>query len=189
MCDFERYNIKVVEGNEFTLLLPLKSRTFVARRPVDEDIVIEDLENLRVLVNNDEYSSVRKENDGVAIDFPATLKQGNYDVVLTATYHGVDIRAAYNNAVIIVAWNQQSDAQQYMQGSPFVLPAAYVLGVMSDAELEALKAQLLYNIREHIAANLPVANNTVTFSSAVKAAILADQATADAFTNKGWTIA
>lgn len=84
MCDFERYNIKVVEGNEFTLLLPLKSRMFVASRPVDEDIVIEDLENLRVFVNNTEYSSVRKESDGVAIDFPATLKQGDYDVVLTA---------------------------------------------------------------------------------------------------------
>ena len=146
MCDFERYNIKVVEGNELTLLLPLKSRTFVASRPVDEDIVIEELENLRVFVNNTEYSSVRQENDGVAIDFPATLKQGDYDVVLTATYHGVNIRAAYNDAVIIVAWNQQSDAQQYVQGSPFVLPAAYVLGIMTDSELEALKAQLRLEI-------------------------------------------
>ena len=148
MCDFECYNIKVVEGNEFTLLLPLKRRTFVASRPVDENIVIEDLENLRVFVNNTEYSSVRKESDGVAIDFPATLKQGDYDVVLTATYHGVDIRAAYNDAVIIVAWNQQSDAQQFVQGSPFVLPAAYVLGVMTDSELKALKAQLRLEIAE-----------------------------------------
>lgn len=49
--------------------------------------------------------------------------------------------------------------------------------------------KLLYNIREHIAANLPVAPNTITFSAAVKAAVLADQATADAFTNKNWTIA
>lgn len=49
--------------------------------------------------------------------------------------------------------------------------------------------KLLYNIREHIAANLPVAQKTITFSAAVKAAILADQPTADAFTNKGWTIA
>lgn len=49
--------------------------------------------------------------------------------------------------------------------------------------------KLLYNIREHIAANLRVANFTFTFNAAVKAAILADQPTADAFTNKGWTIA
>lgn len=49
--------------------------------------------------------------------------------------------------------------------------------------------KLLYNIREHIAANIAVAQKTITFSPEVKAAILADQETADAFTNKGWTIA
>ena len=53
--------------------------------------------------------------------------------------------------------------------------------------------KLLYNIREHIAANLSdrtgLTSYSITFSSAVKAAILADQATADAFTNKNWTIA
>jgi len=53
--------------------------------------------------------------------------------------------------------------------------------------------KLLYNIREHIAANLPdrtgLSALTITFSAAVKAAILADAATASAFTSKGWTIA
>lgn len=49
--------------------------------------------------------------------------------------------------------------------------------------------KLLYNIREHMAASMPIAPFTITFSAEVKAAILADQETADAFTNKGWTIA
>lgn len=51
--------------------------------------------------------------------------------------------------------------------------------------------KLLYNIREHFAANLPTITDgySITFSAAVKAAILADQPTADAFTNRGWTIA
>lgn len=53
--------------------------------------------------------------------------------------------------------------------------------------------KLLYNIREHIAANLPdrtgLSSLTITFSSAVKSAIQADQATADAFANKNWVIA
>ena len=53
--------------------------------------------------------------------------------------------------------------------------------------------KLLYNIREHIAANLPdltgLSALTITFSSAVKAAINADTATAQAFSNKNWTIA
>ena len=51
------------------------------------------------------------------------------------------------------------------------------------------RQKLLYNIREHIAANLPVASYTIKFSAEIKAAILADQETADAFTNRGWTIA
>lgn len=53
--------------------------------------------------------------------------------------------------------------------------------------------KLLYNIREHIAANLPdrtgLSALTMTFSAAVKSAIQADTATANAFTNKNWTIA
>lgn len=53
--------------------------------------------------------------------------------------------------------------------------------------------KLLYNIREHIAANLPTRTSstslTITFSAAVKAAIQADAATLAAFTNKYWNIA
>lgn len=53
--------------------------------------------------------------------------------------------------------------------------------------------KLLYNIRTHIAANLPDLTGhsslTITFGSAVKAAIQADTATSNAFTNKNWTIA
>lgn len=58
-----------------------------------------------------------------------------------------------------------------------------------DAGFTSNLQKLLYNIREHIAANLSVANRTITFSANLKAAILADTETADAFTNKGWTIA
>ena len=60
-------------------------------------------------------------------------------------------------------------------------------------EDNAKKAQMLQNIREHIAANLPdrtgLSSLTATFSADVKAAILADTATMTAFTNKNWTIA
>lgn len=52
--------------------------------------------------------------------------------------------------------------------------------------------KLLYNIREHIAANLPdrtgLSALTITFSAAVKAAILADTDTANAFADKNWTV-
>ena len=52
--------------------------------------------------------------------------------------------------------------------------------------------KLLYNIREHITANLPdrtgLSALTITFSAAVKTAILADVDTANAFADKNWTV-
>jgi hypothetical protein len=53
------------------------------------------------------------------------------------------------------------------------------------------REKLLYNIRGHIAANLQeiTAGYSIKFSAEIKAAILADQETADAFTSRGWTIA
>ena len=76
-----------------------------------------------------------------------------------------------------------------MQNS-FTLATWNPTNVLSDA---AKKAQMLANIRNHIAANLPDKTGetalTITFHANVKAAIQADQATSDAFTNKNWTIA
>ena len=55
------------------------------------------------------------------------------------------------------------------------------------------REKLLYNIREHFAANLQDLTGetslTITFSANMKAAIQADTATSNAFTNKNWTIA
>lgn len=141
MRGLKEYNIKIVKGNEFMLVLPLKKRSYVACRPLDEDIIVPDLENVLVKINGTEYESTLG-IDGVHVRVGADLKEGDYSVILTAEYHGIDIRAAYMNAVTIVSWNNYSDAQQYLQGSPIVLPAAYVLGVLTDEETEELKAEL-----------------------------------------------
>lgn len=146
--DCKGYNIKVVEGNEFALLLTLKKRTFTASRPIDEDIDPTALENCVVKVNGVEYTPSIDEQ-GVTVIMPATLKRTTYNIELTATYQGSAIRAAYFEAFTIVAWNEQSDAQQYIQGSPVVLEPAYIIGgTLTDAELEQLKQEY----REKIAA-------------------------------------
>lgn len=133
--------ISIVEGNAFSLVLPLKKRTYQSCRPIDEDIDATQLTNLVVKFGGVEYEASVDEQ-GVRIDLPATLALGMYSIVLTATYQGSEIRAAYESAVKIVTWNEQSDAQQYIQGSPLVLEAAYVIGgTLTDAELEALKAE------------------------------------------------
>lgn len=62
--------------------------------------------------------------------------------------------------------------------------------LVTDEGISTNLEQLLYNIREHIAANLrtDVGNKTITFSAEIKAAILADSATLNSFPSN-WTIA
>ena len=134
-------NIKVTEGNAFSLVLPLKKRTYESCKPIDEDIDIMSLEDVVFKFGGVEYATT-KEEAGVRVLLPATLARGVYDIVLTAMYQGSEIRAAYESAVSIVAWNSQSDAQQFIPGSPIVMDAAYLIGgAMTDAELEALKEE------------------------------------------------
>ena len=145
-CNFP--TIKITEGNAFTLIFPLKRRSYVAERPIDEDIDVTRLSNVHVTLGGVEYAPTI-ETYGVSIDVPATLERGTYDGLLTAEYDGNAIRGAYESCVQIVAWNAQSNAQQYILGSPVATKAAYVLGYMpTDTEVEALKQQL----REQIAA-------------------------------------
>lgn len=134
-------NIRITEGNNFSIILPLLSRTYVATRPIDEEINPEQLQNVAVTFGGVSYQ-VQLTERGVQINLPATLAVGTYNILLTAEYLGSSIRAAYESAVTIVPWSEQSTAEQYITGSPIVLRAAYVLsGAMTDAELEALKEE------------------------------------------------
>lgn len=135
-------NIKVVEGNAFSVLIPLKVRTFESCKPIDEDIDPLRLTHVVFKFGGAEYTPVVDER-GVSAVLPATLVRGSYDIVVTAEYGGTPIRAAYESAVTIVAWNSQSDAQEYLPGSPIVLNAAYIIGgALTDEELEQLKQSL-----------------------------------------------
>lgn len=149
MYQFE--NIKITEGNAFSLLLPLKKRTYVAQRPIDEDIDILNLQSVVVKFGGVEYPCTLQE-DGVLVDFPADLKCGTYDLVLTADYMDNAIRAAYFEAVTIVSYNYQSDAHNFVQGSPIVMQPAFVIYNLSDSELEALKIELREKIADAEAA-------------------------------------
>ena len=137
------YNIKIVEGNDFALLLPLKKRTYVASTPIDEDIDATALTDVVLTIGGKEYAT-ELGLDGVRAIVTDKPARGTYDILLTANYHGSTIQAAYFEALTIVAWNYQSDAEQYIQGSPIVLQSAYVIGgVLTDAELQALKEQYI----------------------------------------------
>jgi hypothetical protein len=147
MCD-NFPNIRITEGNNFSIILPLRSRTYTATKPIDEDIDPAQLENVVVNFGGVEYPA-QITAQGVQIDLPATLAVGTYNILLTADYLGSSIRAAYESAVTIVQWSAQSTAEQYITGSPIVMRAAYVLsGALTDAELEALKEEYRAKIEE-----------------------------------------
>ena len=135
-------NIKIVEGNSFALLFTLKSRTYtIDGRANDTDIDLARLTNICVKIGGVEYV-FSKEDAGLQVVVPGTLKKGTYDITMTGTYDGAQVRAAYFDALTIVAWNNQADAEQYIAGSPVVLHAAFVIGgAFTDAELETLKAE------------------------------------------------
>lgn len=141
-------NIRITEGNAFALLLLLRTRTYVSSQPIDEDIDYTQLDNIVFTFGGIEYAA-EITGQGVRIILPDTLAVGTYNAILTAEYLGNEIRAAYESAVTIVPWSAQSTAEQYIAGSPIVMRAAYVLGgAMTDAELEALKAELRAKIDE-----------------------------------------
>jgi len=135
----KQQTIKVTEGNAFTLILPLKKRTYVSNVSIDEDIVYADLQDVVLTIGGEQYE-VSLGLDGVQTYVPE-LAKGMYDIILTATYHEATIRAAYFEALSIVPWNYASDAQNYLPGSPIVADAAYIIGgPLTDAQLEELKA-------------------------------------------------
>ena len=146
-CNNKQYTINVTYGNEFDLVLRLKSRTFESSKPIDEDIDATKLENLVVKIGNEVWTDVRTDESGVICHIPADLPIGIYNVYLTATYNGVAIRAAYFECLNIPNWSYKSDAENYLPGSPIVSDAAYIIGgPLTDEEVEELKAELRLKI-------------------------------------------
>ena len=140
MCN-NTFNIKVVEGNAFPLIVRLQALSYEAVPPIAEQIDYTRLTDCVLKVGGVEYE-VEITEDGVRAIMPATLALGDYNVVFTAKYEDSDIRAAYLRAITIVKWNEQSNAGECLLGSPVVLPAAVVIGgTLTDAELDELKKE------------------------------------------------
>lgn len=141
MCN-NTFNIKVVEGNAFPLIVRLQTLSYEAVPPIEEQIDYTRLTDCVLKVGGVEYE-VEITEDGVRAIMPATLALGDYNVAFTAKYESSDIRAAYLRAITIVKWNEQSNAGECLLGSPVVLPAAIVIGgTLTDAELEELKEEM-----------------------------------------------
>ena len=139
-----KYQISIVDGNDFALVFPLKRRTYVNGQPVDEMIDATRLQNVVLKIGGVQVQA-ELGTDGVrTVIRNGSFAVGTYDIVLTAKYQGGAIRAAYFEALVFVQWDDQSDAQLYLPGSPLVMDAAFVIGgALTDAELQELKQQAI----------------------------------------------
>ncbi len=138
----EPLNIRIVEGNAFTLVCVLCSRIFVNRKPEDTPIDGTELEQIKVKINGQPYDNFTTATEGVQLHFPEGLPRNVYNIEIEAVYHGSPIRTAYYRAISSVEFNEHSNAEAYMQGSPLVieLPTAYILGgSILDAILQAIE--------------------------------------------------
>lgn len=142
-----QYTIKVTEGNEWDLLLQLKTGTYEADKLITEDIEFSNLHDVVVTIDGQPWPFIIEQN-GVQLHIPADMQLGPHDVELTAMYYGAAIRAAYYECFTIVKWSYDSNIGNYIPEAPQASELAYVyVGITDDEELETLKQQL----REQIA--------------------------------------
>lgn len=97
----------------------------------------------------------------------------------------IDIRSGKNFTKSMIFMSDWSPSEALLADS--------ISLVNDDEQFTSNREKLLYNLREHLAANLPTLSNnegyTLTMSTKMKEAIAADEATASAFADKGWTLA
>ena len=142
MKECRQFTVKVTEGNAFQLLLPLRTARWEKNNLVVEDIDIMALKVVSVTVDGKPWTNFQLEQQGPMLTIPATMPLGAHDVIVTATYYGVEVQAAYYECFTIVRWSYESNVGNFIPDSPLISEAAYVyVGITDDEELEALKQQ------------------------------------------------
>ena len=143
MKECRQFTVKVTEGNAFQLLLPLRTARWEENNLVVEDIDIMALQVESVTVDGNPWTNYQLEQQGPMLTIPATMPLGAHDVIVTATYYGVEVQAAYYECFTIVRWSYESNVGNFIPDSPMIGEAAYIyVGITNDAELETLKQQL-----------------------------------------------
>lgn len=174
-CECKQYTIKVTEGNEWGLLLQLKTNTYESDRPIDVDIDFANLQNIVVKIDGADWE-YSVEQGGILLMIPADMPLGPHNVTLTATYFGVDIRAAYYECFTIMHWSYESNVPNYIPEAPMSSEMAYIyVGLANDEQLDELKAEYRRKIAAATAAESAAREAEEEFDR--KAAALDDVAT------------
>ena len=140
-CNFEQNTIKVPEGNEWQMLLPLQTAKWRGDNLITEPIDYHDLTEVVVSIDGYTYTDWTMDSNGILCNMPAyAFEKGAHNTVIDAKYRGVNIRASYFENFTIVGWSFEGNVGEHLQDSPLVSDPAYIyIGAISDAELEELK--------------------------------------------------
>lgn len=142
-CECKQFTIKVTQGNAWQLLLPLRTAHWEQDKQIVENVDVDALHDIVVYVDGEEWQDWAMDDRGPLLTIPADMPFGAHNVEMTATYFGVEIRAAYFECFTIVRWSYESNTGQFIPDAPITGEAAYVyIGITDDQEIDALKAEL-----------------------------------------------
>lgn len=148
-CECKQFTIKVTQGNAWQLLLPLRTAHWEQDRQIVENVDVDALQDIVVYVDGEVWQDWAMDERGPLLTIPADMPFGAHNVEMTATYFGVEIRAAYFECFTIVRWSYESNTGQFIPDAPITGEAAYVyIGITDDQEIDALKAELRRKIAE-----------------------------------------
>ena len=152
-CECKQFTIKVTQGNAWQLLLPLRTAHWEQDKQIVENVDVDALQDIVVYVDGEVWQDWVMDERGPLLTIPADMPFGAHNVEMTATYFGVEIRAAYFECFTIVRWSYESNTGQFIPDAPITGEAAYVyIGITDDEEIDALKAELRQKIAEANAA-------------------------------------
>lgn len=152
-CECKQFTIKVTQGNAWQLLLPLRTAHWEHDKQIVENVDVDALQDIVVYVDGEVWQDWAMDERGPMLTIPADMPFGAHNVEMTATYFGVEIRAAYFECFTIVRWSYESNTGQFIPDAPITGEAAYVyIGITDDEEIDALKAELRQKIAEANAA-------------------------------------
>lgn len=152
-CECKQFTIKVTQGNAWQLLLPLRTAHWEQDKQIVENVDVDALQDIVVYVDGEVWQDWVMDERGPLLTIPADMPFGAHNVEMTATYFGVEIRAAYFECFTIVRWSYESNTGQFIPDAPITGEAAYVyIGITDDQEIDALKAELRHKIAEANAA-------------------------------------
>lgn len=118
----EQRPLKIAQGNDAYVAVPLYVRTWSGSTPCDTHITASDLTNIKGYIDGVQGITGESGAGDVTVKIPASTPIGTYAIAVTAKYNGNNVARRYFQAVQIVEYSDDEDVLTG-EGSPYLLPA------------------------------------------------------------------